>query len=43
MKITEMLDRRAVVADLHGKTKPELLRELCRPLAALHGSRQQHR
>ena len=43
MKITEMLDRRAVVADLHGKTKPELLRELCRPLAALHASLSEDR
>lgn len=38
MKITDMLDRRAVLAELHGKTKSELLRELCQPLAALHAS-----
>jgi nitrogen PTS system EIIA component len=38
MKITEMLDRRAVVAELHGKTKPDLLRELCHPLAAMSAS-----
>ena len=36
MKIIEMLDPRAVVDALQGKTKPELLRELCRPLAAIH-------
>ncbi len=43
MKITDMLDRRAIVADLHGRTKPELLRELCQPLAALHAGLPEER
>jgi nitrogen PTS system EIIA component len=43
MKITEMLDRRAVVAELQGKTKPELLRELCHPLATLHAGLSEDR
>ena len=38
MKISDMLERQAVLAELHGKTKPELLRELCHPLAARHPS-----
>jgi len=36
MKISDMLERPAVLAELRGKTKPDLLRELCHPLAALH-------
>jgi nitrogen PTS system EIIA component len=43
MKITDMLERQAVVGDLRGRTKPELLRELCRPLAALHASLSEDR
>ncbi len=38
MKISDMLERQAVLADLRGTTKPELLRELCAPLARLHTS-----
>jgi PTS system nitrogen regulatory IIA component len=36
MKISDMLERQAVVAELRGQTKPELLRELCAPLTRLH-------
>jgi nitrogen PTS system EIIA component len=43
MKISEILDRRAVVADLLGQTKPELLRELCHPLAVLHSGLSEER
>lgn len=43
MKIIEMLDARAVVEDLRGQTKPELLRELCHPLAALHAGLSEDR
>jgi nitrogen PTS system EIIA component len=43
MKISEMLDRRAVVADLQGQAKPELLRELCHPLALLHAGLSEER
>jgi nitrogen PTS system EIIA component len=43
MKISEMLDRRAVVPDLRGQTKPELLRELCHPLAVIHSGLSEDR
>jgi PTS system nitrogen regulatory IIA component len=43
MKIADMLDPRAVVAELQGKSKPELLRELCAPLAALHAALPEER
>jgi nitrogen PTS system EIIA component len=43
MKISEMLDRRAVVADLQGQTKAELLRELCHPLAVIHSGLSEER
>jgi nitrogen PTS system EIIA component len=43
MKISEILDRRAVVADLQGQSKPELLRELCRPLALIHSGLSEDR
>jgi nitrogen PTS system EIIA component len=43
MKISEMLDRRAVVPDLQGQTKPELLRELCHPLAVIHAGLSEDR
>jgi PTS system nitrogen regulatory IIA component len=36
MKISDMLERQAVLPELRGTTKPELLRELCEPLAKLH-------
>jgi nitrogen PTS system EIIA component len=38
MKISDMLERQAVLAELRGTSKPELLRELCHPLAQLHAS-----
>ncbi len=43
MKISEILERQAVVADLQGQTKPELLRELCHPLALLHAGLSEER
>jgi PTS system nitrogen regulatory IIA component len=43
MKITEILDRRAVVSDLQGQTKPDLLRELCHPLAVIHAGLSEER
>jgi PTS system nitrogen regulatory IIA component len=36
MKIVEFLRFDAVIADLTGKSGPEVLAELCRPLAATH-------
>jgi PTS system nitrogen regulatory IIA component len=43
MKISDMLERQAVLAELHGTTKPDLLRELCHPLAELHPSLSEDR
>jgi PTS system nitrogen regulatory IIA component len=37
VKIVDFLKPEAVLADLRGKTAPEVLGELCRPLAALNG------
>lgn len=37
MKLTDVLRPEAVLADLGGTTAPEVLAELCRPVARLHG------
>ena len=36
MKLSELLTPQQVIAELHGRSKPEVMEELCRPIVDLH-------